>query len=98
MGSVFRRPFRRAEFGQLAHASSLCGACREAARSDIDLPKLLLRVRAGNVEGNSQTVTESQGLPSKGTENRTHPGSLAFGLRLYTWAAVSAWRFTTAQK
>ena len=35
------------QFGQLARASSLCGACRDACPVDIDLPKLLLRVRAG---------------------------------------------------
>jgi L-lactate dehydrogenase complex protein LldF len=34
-------------FGQLAQASSLCGACKEACPVDIDLPKLLTRVRAG---------------------------------------------------
>ena len=39
--------FSAAEFGHLARASSLCGACKEACPVDIDLPKLLLRVRAG---------------------------------------------------
>ena len=33
------------EFGQLAQASSLCGACKDACPVDIDLPKLLTRVR-----------------------------------------------------
>jgi L-lactate dehydrogenase complex protein LldG len=35
------------EFGQLAQASSLCGACKDACPVDIDLPRLLTRVRAG---------------------------------------------------
>ncbi len=35
------------QFGQLAQASSLCGACKDACPVDIDLPKLLTRVRAG---------------------------------------------------
>ncbi|HUI87997.1 MAG TPA: LUD domain-containing protein [Anaerolineales bacterium] len=35
-------------FGHLAQASSLCGACKQACPVDIDLPKLLTRVRAGN--------------------------------------------------
>ncbi|HMV29977.1 MAG TPA: LUD domain-containing protein, partial [Anaerolineales bacterium] len=35
---------------QLAQASSLCGACKEACPVDIDLPKLLTRVRAGQVD------------------------------------------------
>jgi L-lactate dehydrogenase complex protein LldF len=39
--------FSAPEFGHLARASSLCGACKEACPVDIDLPKLLLRVRAG---------------------------------------------------
>jgi L-lactate dehydrogenase complex protein LldF len=42
--------FGQVEFGQLARASSLCGACKEACPVDIDLPKLLLRVRAGGLE------------------------------------------------
>lgn len=33
-------------FGELAKASTLCGACREVCPVQIDLPKLLLRVRA----------------------------------------------------
>ena len=36
------------QFGHLAQASSLCGACKDACPVDIDLPKLLTRVRAGN--------------------------------------------------
>jgi L-lactate dehydrogenase complex protein LldF len=38
------------EFGHLARASTLCGACREVCPADIDLPKLLLRIRAGRME------------------------------------------------
>jgi L-lactate dehydrogenase complex protein LldF len=34
-------------FGHLAQASSLCGACKEACPVDIDLPGLLLKIRAG---------------------------------------------------
>jgi L-lactate dehydrogenase complex protein LldF len=34
-------------YGHLAQASSLCGACKEACPVDIDLPGLLLRVRSG---------------------------------------------------
>ncbi len=39
--------FGQSEYGQLARASSLCGACKETCPVDIDLPKLLFRVRAG---------------------------------------------------
>lgn len=38
------------EFGHLAQASSLCGACKDACPIDIDLPRLLTRVRAGAPE------------------------------------------------
>ena len=37
------------EFGHLARASTLCGACREVCPVDIDLPKLLVRIRAGQI-------------------------------------------------
>src|SRR4030042_673502 len=39
--------FGQCEYGHLARASSLCGACKEACPGAVDLPKLLLRVRAG---------------------------------------------------
>ena len=42
------------QFGHLAQASSLCGACKDICPVDIDLPKLLTRVRAGNVNDKPQ--------------------------------------------
>ena len=47
IGSVISAGFFGSEFVPLAQASSLCGACKEACPVDIDLPKLLTRVRAG---------------------------------------------------
>jgi L-lactate dehydrogenase complex protein LldF len=44
------------KFGQLAQASSLCGACKDACPVDIDLPKLLTRVRAGGTPRNTRDV------------------------------------------
>lgn len=82
--------FGQAEFGHLARASSLCGACKDACPVDIDLPKLLLRIRAGKVPG-----TASQGL-QPGSPNP--PGYLDIGLRLYAWVAKSPWRFHAAQR
>lgn len=38
------------EFGELAHASSLCGACREVCPVRIDLPGLLLKLRQDSVQ------------------------------------------------
>jgi L-lactate dehydrogenase complex protein LldF len=48
-------------FGQLAQASSLCGACKEACPVDIDLPGLLLRTRAGETPEKSEAGI---GLPA----------------------------------
>lgn len=83
--------FGGSDFGQLARASSLCGECKEACPVDIDLPILLLRVRAGM---NPQPAP--QALPSAASPNT--PGYLDWGLRLFTWFSVSPRRFSIAQK
>ena len=83
------------EFGNLARASSLCGACREACPVDINLPALLLRVRAG--------LTTA--VPDKQSDSVAHsptpsqvPATLRLGLSVYAWAASSRNRFGTAQR
>jgi L-lactate utilization protein LutC len=91
MGSVLSPAlFGQAEFGQLARASTLCGACRDACPVDIDLPGLLLRVRAG--------MTETEEKPQIIDLRPNPPGWLALGLRLFTWAAERPGRFRLAQK
>ncbi|MBN2548915.1 MAG: LUD domain-containing protein [Anaerolineales bacterium] len=72
------------EFGNLARASSLCGACQEACPMDIDLDGLLLRVRAG------QSAEQSAYL-------KNVPAGLKLGLRAFSWMAASPWRFGAAQ-
>jgi L-lactate dehydrogenase complex protein LldF len=47
-------------FGHLAQASSLCGACKDVCPVDIDLPRLLTNVRAG--QGNQPRSAEGVGL------------------------------------
>jgi L-lactate dehydrogenase complex protein LldF len=47
IGSVISPGLMGENFVHLAQASSLCGACKDACPVDIDLPKLLTRVRAG---------------------------------------------------
>ena len=88
MGSVVSPAlFGQLEYGHLARASSLCGACREACPVDIDLPKLLLRVRTG--------------IQTHQVESNTKPNApipLAFGLKIFTLAATSPWRFAVAQR
>lgn len=83
--------FGGSEFGHLARASSLCGDCKEACPVDIDLPKLLLRVRAGQ-----GPKTEKPPQPAATKPNA--PALLAWGLRMFTWIAVSPWRFAAAQR
>ncbi len=78
--------FGQLEYGHLARASSLCGACREACPVDIDLPKLLLRVRAGIQADQAQKKIEPNA-----------PVPLSIGLRLFALVASSPWRFTLAQ-
>jgi L-lactate utilization protein LutB len=78
--------FGQLEYGHLARASSLCGACREACPVDIDLPKLLLRIRAGN----QVEKTSTKKRPNA-------PALLAIGLKLYTITASSPIFFATAQ-
>ena len=51
IGSVLSPLFSGlAQFGELPHASSLCGACRDVCPVRINLPELLLRLRRDTVE------------------------------------------------
>ncbi len=51
MGSVVSPLFSGFDrYGDLPHASSLCGACREVCPVRIDLPGLLLRLRRDTVK------------------------------------------------
>lgn len=77
--------FGQSEFGNLARASSLCGACKEACPVDIDLPKLLLRVRAGGMR------------MDKKRSPKAVPFSLKLGLGIYTWIATHPVLFAIAQ-
>jgi L-lactate dehydrogenase complex protein LldF len=82
--------FDQEEFGHLAQASTLCGACKEACPMDIDLPTMLLRVRGGGMKLD-QALDGSrrpQGIPQP----------VSWGLRFFTWFASSPGRFAFAQK
>lgn len=78
--------FGQSEFGHLARASSLCGACKDACPVDIDLPRLLLRVRAGGTTMNTRQVEKSI------------PLTVSLSVRLFTWIALESKRFTLALK
>ena len=70
IGSVISAGLFGSEFVPLAQASSLCGACKDACPVDIDLPKLLTRVRAGEspspiqAERSASVVETGGGLSS----------------------------------
>lgn len=78
--------FGLADFGHLARASSLCGACKEACPVDIDLPQLLLRVRAG------------EGATERRRPADTAPFPVVWGLRAFTWLATGSRRFHLGQR
>src|SRR5690606_34515262 len=65
----------------------LCGACKDACPVDIDLPKLLTRVRAGK-----SPITNDQ-LPSTGLSPLS-----TFLLRMYTRVATRPRLFAASQK
>jgi L-lactate dehydrogenase complex protein LldF len=49
IGAVLSPALFGADFGELAHASSLCGACRDICPVRIDIPTMLLAVRGQQV-------------------------------------------------
>ena len=49
---------------RLPHASTLCGACREACPVQIDLPRLLLDLRSDQVEEGATTLVDRVALRS----------------------------------
>lgn len=82
--------FGQENFGHLAQASTLCEACYEACPVKIDLPKLLLRIRAGGLS-----------LPTT-AKGEYQPSGLNFltklTLRVFTWLSKDKNRFHFAQK
>jgi L-lactate dehydrogenase complex protein LldF len=73
------------QFGHLAQASSLCGACNDACPVDIDLPRLLTRVRAGNKKAEHRDEGIGLSLSSK------------VGLQIYGVVASSPRLFSLSQ-
>jgi L-lactate dehydrogenase complex protein LldF len=78
--------FGSEQFGQLAQASSLCGACKDACPVDIDLPKLLARVRAG--ESKEEKKKDGVGLSFQSK----------IGLHIYGVIGSSPRLFSIAQR
>ena len=88
IGSVISAGLFGSEFVPLAQASTLCGACKDACPVDIDLPRLLVRVRAGQPQVSSRKSSNPHGLTPLST----------FSLRMYSRFARRPRLFTLAQK
>jgi L-lactate dehydrogenase complex protein LldF len=89
IGSVISAGFFGSDFVPLAQASSLCGACKEACPVDIDLPKLLTRVRAGL----------SPAIPGKPTvDNHGLSTSGRLFMQIYSRVARSPRLFALSQR
>ncbi len=86
IGSVISPGLLGENYVQLAQASSLCGACKEVCPVDIDLPKLLTRVRAGYAT--QPTLGDGRGLSP----------STRLGLQLFARIATRPWLFAVSQK
>ncbi len=86
IGSVISPGLLGENYVQLAQASSLCGACKEVCPVDIDLPKLLTRVRAGYAT--QPTLGDGRGLS---------PATKLF-LRIFARAATHPMLFALSQK
>jgi L-lactate dehydrogenase complex protein LldF len=89
IGSVISAGFFGSDFVPLAQASSLCGACKEACPVDIDLPKLLIRVRAGQTPVDSNPLSVDSGGLSWLTKSF---------LRIYSLVARSPRLFAVSQR
>ena len=97
-------------FGHLSQASTLCGACKEACPIDIDLPGMLLRVRAGmavssiqcSVSSVQSSVNDQSAVGGRrsmvGEPGIGLPKVLRWGLGMFTWGTTSPWRYALAQK
>jgi L-lactate dehydrogenase complex protein LldF len=90
IGSVISAGLFGPEYAPLAQASSLCGACKDACPVDIDLPKLLTRVRAGQISDQSAVDSRQSGMGV--------PAPLKLGLQAFSLAARDPRLFTVSQK
>lgn len=71
---------------QLPYASSLCGACREVCPVKIDIPELLLHLRAEVTEGTANGQTSSETVKKKFGE------SVAFKMYSLAWMNVTFYK------
>jgi len=91
IGSVISAGFFGPDFVPLAQASTLCGACKGACPVDIDLPKLLIRVRSGLSPAPISLGRIRRAPPSLSSSARLF-------LQVYSRLARSPQLFTLAQR
>jgi L-lactate dehydrogenase complex protein LldF len=95
VGSVLTPALRGlGRFGELPHASSLCGACREICPVRIDIPRMLLALRARGVRERGAPVWIGAGLSIYARLAR-YPALFRLagrlGRRLLSWRARDGW-------
>jgi L-lactate dehydrogenase complex protein LldF len=91
IGSVISAGLFGSEFVPLAQASSLCGACKDACPVDIDLPKLLTRVRAGQSPSPNGRGTRGEGGSGLSSMSRVF-------LQIFSRVATQPRLFALSQK
>lgn len=91
IGSVISPGLLGENYVQLAQASSLCGACKEVCPVDIDLPKLLTRVRAGQSPSPLGRGARSEGGAGLSPSTR-------LGLQLFARVATHPILYAASQK
>jgi L-lactate dehydrogenase complex protein LldF len=97
IGSVISPGLLGENYVQLAQASSLCGACKDACPVDIDLPRLLTRVRAGGAS-NPPSGTSQLSVISNQSRGEGLPFILRLGLRAYARLARTPRLFAVSQR
>ena len=95
IGSVISCALVDREYDSLAQASSLCGACREACPVDIDLPGMLLRVRAGLIP---PMTASAGGKDGRRKEGAGLPVLVKLGLKGFRLAAANSGLFGGLQR
>jgi len=97
IGSVISAGLFGSEFVPLAQASTLCGACKDACPVDIDLPKLLTRVRAGQslIDSNQLSVYSGGGLSSMSKAFLKIYGRIVTHPKLFALSQKFAWLGTS---
>ncbi|MFZ5818934.1 MAG: LUD domain-containing protein [Chloroflexota bacterium] len=98
IGSVVSPGLLGENYVQLAQASSLCGACKDACPVDIDLPMLLTRVRAGAASHQSAVFSQQLSVSNEQSQGEGLPPLLKFGLQTYTRLTTHPGLFALSQR